>query len=98
MIYLTICVEDCKDAIVNIEPSKIYFKGTGGSEKKSYEYTLELYEEIDAEVSECCLLILKLSSNFEMKLKFMEIRNINRFYVCQFNTLHERILPIMSDF
>ena len=51
MIYLTICVEDCKDAIVDIEPTKLYFKGCGGPEKKNYENTLELYGEIDTEVS-----------------------------------------------
>jgi prostaglandin-E synthase len=51
MIYLTICVEDCKDAVVTIEPSKVYFKGTGGTEHKLYENTLELFDDIDAESS-----------------------------------------------
>ncbi|KAF2354336.1 CS domain [Trinorchestia longiramus] len=51
MIYITICVEDCKDAVVTIEPSKVFFKGTGGTEHKLYENTLELFEDIDAENS-----------------------------------------------
>jgi len=51
VVYVTICVEDCKDAIIDIQDKKIYFKGTGGPDKKLYENTLELYEEVDPEKS-----------------------------------------------
>jgi len=51
VVYLTICVEDCKDAAVDIQDKKIYFKGTGGPDKKLYENTIELYGEINPEKS-----------------------------------------------
>jgi len=50
-VFITICVQDCKDVTLDISPSKVYFKGTGGPDNKTYENTLELYEEIDAEKS-----------------------------------------------
>jgi len=50
-VYVTICVEDCKDPVIDIQDKKVYFKGTGGPEKKLYENTLELYGEIDPEKS-----------------------------------------------
>ena len=53
MIFLTICVEDCKNPTINIETTKVFFKGTGGAENKSYENTLELFGELDTEVSDC---------------------------------------------
>lgn len=51
VVFLTICVEDCREPTITIEDSKIYFKGTGGAEKKDYEYTYNLFKDIDAEVS-----------------------------------------------
>ncbi|KAK7073076.1 Prostaglandin E synthase 3 (Cytosolic) [Halocaridina rubra] len=51
VVFLTICVEDCKDPTISIDESKIYFKGTGGTEKKDYEYTYNLFSEIDKEKS-----------------------------------------------
>lgn len=62
---MTICVEDCKDAIINIEPKSVYFKGTGGSEHKEFENTLELYGELDTDASR----------------KFVRDRNIELFLV-----------------
>ncbi|KOC68824.1 Uncharacterized protein WH47_10812, partial [Habropoda laboriosa] len=47
IIYLTICLEDCKDPVINIEPQMIYFKGVGGTEQKMHELTINLYEEIN---------------------------------------------------
>lgn len=46
ILYLTICLEDCKDPIIEIEPEKIYFKGVGGTEQKMHELTINLYNEI----------------------------------------------------
>lgn len=51
LVFLTICVEDCRNPTINIEESKIYFKGTGGTEKKDYEYTYDLYQDIDTQKS-----------------------------------------------
>lgn len=51
LIFLTICLEDCRNPVIKIEENKIFFKGTGGTEKKDYEYTYELFKDIDTEVS-----------------------------------------------
>ena len=48
---MTICVEDCKKPIIKMESEKIYFEGTGGPDKKSFEVTIELHKEINTEVS-----------------------------------------------
>uniref|UniRef100_A0A2P2HW88 Prostaglandin E synthase 3-like n=1 Tax=Hirondellea gigas TaxID=1518452 RepID=A0A2P2HW88_9CRUS len=65
MVFMTICVEDCKDAVINIETDRIYFKGTGGAENKLYENTLELYGELDPTASR----------------KFVRDRNIELFLI-----------------
>ena len=51
VIFLTICLEDCRSPTIKFEEEKLYFKGTGGTEKKDYEYTYDLFKAIDAEVS-----------------------------------------------
>ena len=47
ILYVTICLEDCKDPIIKVEPEKLYFKGTGGTERKMHEVTINFYKEID---------------------------------------------------
>lgn len=51
VVFLTVCLEDCKNPEIRIEPDKVYFKGTGGTEKKEHEVTIDLYNEIDPEKS-----------------------------------------------
>ncbi|EEB18185.1 Prostaglandin E synthase, putative [Pediculus humanus corporis] len=51
LIALTICLEECKKPVVEIHKDKIYFKGTGGSEKKTYEVDINLYSEINPDES-----------------------------------------------
>jgi len=51
LVFLTICVEDCKKPKIDMQNDKIVFKGTGGTEKKEYEYTFNLYKDIDTEKS-----------------------------------------------
>jgi len=51
VVFVTICVEDCKNPVLNLEADKIYFKGTGGTEKRNYEVTIPLFKEIDPEKS-----------------------------------------------
>ncbi|XP_066994826.1 prostaglandin E synthase 3 isoform X1 [Anabrus simplex] len=60
VIFLTICLEDCKNPEIKIENDKVFFKGVGGTEKKPHEVTMQLYKEIDPEKS----------------LKFVRDRNI----------------------
>lgn len=49
-ILLTICLEDCKKPDIKISNESVYFKGVGGTDKKEYEVTINLYKEIDPEV------------------------------------------------
>ena len=51
LVFLTINVEDVKDPEIKVEENRLYFKGTGGSDKKTYEANLELYGTLNAEVS-----------------------------------------------
>jgi prostaglandin-E synthase len=46
-IFLTICLEDCKDPEIKMEPGSIYFKGRGGADGKEYETTLELCDKVE---------------------------------------------------
>lgn len=46
-VFLTICLEDCKDPQIELSAGKVHFKGVGGTDKKEYEMDLELYDEID---------------------------------------------------
>lgn len=51
-VFLTICLEDCKSPEIKIEPEKLYFKGTGGTDKKDHELSINLYKEVDPEKCE----------------------------------------------
>ncbi|XP_050428669.1 co-chaperone protein daf-41 [Adelges cooleyi] len=51
VVYITICVEDCKNPEVKIEPEQIYFHGVGGVEKKVYEVTIPLFGKVEPENS-----------------------------------------------
>ena len=53
IVYVTICLEDCKDPQIDIEAEKIYFKGIGGTDKKMHELTINLYAPIVPEKSRC---------------------------------------------
>jgi len=50
LVSLTLNLEDCKSPVITIEPTKVYFKGSGGPDKKLHEVTIELFGEIDTEV------------------------------------------------
>ncbi|XP_026272634.1 co-chaperone protein daf-41 [Frankliniella occidentalis] len=65
VVFATICVEDCKSPDLQIEADKIYFKGTGGAEKKKYEVTIPLFKEVDPEK---CLKSVR-DRNIELILK-----------------------------
>ena len=57
LIFLTVCVEDCKDPVIKVEPNKLYFKGIGGPEKKVHELSIDFFGEIDPEVSKIFIYI-----------------------------------------
>jgi prostaglandin-E synthase len=50
-VFLTVCLEDCKDPKIELSPAKVHFKGTGGTDNKEYELNLELFEDIDPDKS-----------------------------------------------
>lgn len=50
-VFLTICLEDCKDPKVDIQPDSIYFYGIGGTDKKAHELKIDLYANVDPNVS-----------------------------------------------
>ncbi|XP_043289192.1 prostaglandin E synthase 3 isoform X2 [Venturia canescens] len=49
ILYVTICLEDCKDPTLEIECDKIYFKGVGGTDRKMHELTINLFKSIEPE-------------------------------------------------
>jgi prostaglandin-E synthase len=50
VVFLTICLEDCKDPQIKLENDNVYFHGVGGTDKKVHEVKIEFYKEIDSEV------------------------------------------------
>lgn len=51
MVYVTICVEDCKSPTVKIEPEQIVFHGVAGLQQKVYDLTIPLFGEVEPDVS-----------------------------------------------
>ncbi|XP_071451474.1 prostaglandin E synthase 3 isoform X1 [Hetaerina americana] len=51
VVFLTICLEDCKEPKIKLENDKVYFHGIGGTDKKVHEVTIEFFKEVDAEKS-----------------------------------------------
>lgn len=49
-IFLTICLEDCKNPKIVLEKDQLVFDGVGGTEKKHHQVTIPFYKEIDVEV------------------------------------------------
>ena len=45
-IFLTICLEDCQNPVIKVEPDGIFFHGVGGTDKKEYEVTIDLHDKI----------------------------------------------------
>lgn len=70
VVFLTINLEDVKDPEIKFSKDSVYFKGTGGVEKKEYEVTIPLYKEIDPEKSKSfnrgrCIEVLLAKANPE---------------------------------
>uniref|UniRef100_A0A8D8V7Z8 Uncharacterized protein n=1 Tax=Cacopsylla melanoneura TaxID=428564 RepID=A0A8D8V7Z8_9HEMI len=49
-IFLTICLEDCKNPSINIDKDQFVFDGIGGTEQKLHHVTIPFYKEINAEL------------------------------------------------
>ena len=52
LVFVTVCLEDCKEPAIKVEPEKLHFKGIGGTDMKEREVTLEFFKEIDPDVSQ----------------------------------------------
>lgn len=76
LVSLTINVEDCKEPVITIEPTKVYFKGTGGPDKKTFEVTIDLFGEIDTAVS---LIELMFASSLTLTLLFYSLQESKYF-------------------
>lgn len=50
LVFLTFCIEDCKDPVIKVDSDKLYFKGVGGPEKKLHELTINFFKEVDTDV------------------------------------------------
>ena len=50
VVFLTICLEDCKQPEIKIEPTSVHFKGIGGTDMKPHEVTINLFKEVVPEV------------------------------------------------
>lgn len=51
VIYLTICLEDCKNPTINLTDTKLTFSGKGGTNKDLYEISLEFEKEVNPQES-----------------------------------------------
>lgn len=55
-VFLTINVEDGKDAKIDLDGNKLHFQAHGGPEGQSYEVTIEFFKEINPETSKYTVL------------------------------------------
>lgn len=55
-LYVTINVEDCKNAVVNFNEKGLSFSGKGGAEHLDYELVLEFYKKINPKESKFAVL------------------------------------------
>lgn len=51
VVFVTICVEDCKNPDIKIEPEQIIFHSVAGLSQKVYEITIPLFATVDPEVN-----------------------------------------------
>lgn len=67
-VFLTICVEDCKNPTLNLEKDKLTFDGVGGPDKRHFQVTIPFYKEIDSEKSQ----IFIRDRNIELLIKKLD--------------------------
>ncbi|KAH3716899.1 hypothetical protein DPMN_059632 [Dreissena polymorpha] len=51
VVYLTICLEDCKNPAIELTEQKLKFSGKGGTNKELYEITIEFFKEVNPQES-----------------------------------------------
>ncbi|KAJ8946490.1 hypothetical protein NQ314_008884 [Rhamnusium bicolor] len=96
VVFLTINLEDVKDPEIKFSKDSVYFKGTGGVEKKDYEVTMPLYKEIDPDKSksfnrERCIEIVLAKANPEEPYwpYLTSDKKKHHWLKCDFNKWHD---------
>ena len=51
LLFITICLEDCKTPKIDVKPGYVTFEGAGGPDKKDHEVRLDFLKEINPEQS-----------------------------------------------
>ena len=51
LLFITICIEDCKNAKIDMKPEYLSFEGSGGPDKKDHAVRIEFLKEIDSDQS-----------------------------------------------
>ena len=46
LVFISVCLEDCKDSKIDVQPTYLKFQGSGGPDKKEHEVTLDFLKEI----------------------------------------------------
>ena len=72
LIFLTVCLEDCKEPKIQVDADKLYFKGIGGPENKEHEVTIEFLKEIDTEAKNYYYSVIRTRSR--MVLSEVQVR------------------------
>ena len=45
-VFLTVCLEDCKEPKIEVKPEYLKFQGNGGPEKKEHEVKVEFLRKL----------------------------------------------------
>ena len=51
LIFITVCLEDCKSPSIELLPKNLRFQGIGGTDRKNYKVEIEFLKEIIPETS-----------------------------------------------
>ncbi len=50
LVFLTVCLSDCKEPDIKVEKDQLRFRGVGGTDQKEHALDIEFFKEIDPEV------------------------------------------------
>ncbi|XP_018579006.1 co-chaperone protein daf-41 [Anoplophora glabripennis] len=96
VVFLTINLEDVKDPQIKFSKDSVFFKGTGGVEKKDYEVTISLYKEIDPDKSKsfnrerCIEIVLAKANQDEPYWPYLTSdKKKHHWLKCDFNKWHD---------
>ena len=76
LLFITICLEDCKNPKIDVKPDHLHFEGTGGPDKKDHEVTLNFLKEIDTEKSKYSVNDRAIVFALQKKVRITCLKNI----------------------